>query len=173
MQYWIFKEILSNAVWWVLYRTFKRFHVIKTGLEPGYYEKSNLIVFVNFRLLVDYVELELGNMAECSEWEKLPRYKRIIKHAIALFITKRNRKAGMQYVYESGNERDHSGSLTPKAKYYREMQELFNWWINTFPQLEKEYGEKVNCSPEEQEKIEDEIDNQLSRLINLRRGMWT
>ena len=49
-----------NALWWVRHRIDPRhrYHVVHTGLKPGYYDKDYLILHSCFNLLKDYVEVE-------------------------------------------------------------------------------------------------------------------
>ena len=40
----LIREKVSQAYWWVRYRTTNRYHVMHTGLEPGYYDPSDRIL---------------------------------------------------------------------------------------------------------------------------------
>lgn len=48
---------------WIKYRTIDRYHVVRTGLAPSYYETSERMLHANFLLLIDFVEVE-------SAWSK-------------------------------------------------------------------------------------------------------
>lgn len=51
---WKYESIMR----WIRYRTYDRYHIIKTGLPPGYYEIDTLMLNVNFNMLKDFVEVE-------------------------------------------------------------------------------------------------------------------
>ena len=54
------KNRISDGIYWVKYRTMPRhkYHLVKTGLSPGYYDKDALILHACFNLLKDFVEVE-------------------------------------------------------------------------------------------------------------------
>jgi hypothetical protein len=118
---------LKNITWWIRYRTTNRYHVVSSGLEPGYHDKPELMIHTNFQLLVDFVEIECANMATIflPEWynQLKPRWKRMLRIAV------RNPKAGVAYLLkpleEEGCEQQ---TITRK-----EIVELYHWWTSVRP----------------------------------------
>ena len=53
-----FYPTYDNVKYWIKYRTTDKYHVVKTGLKPGYYECDTRILHVNFNMLKDFVEVE-------------------------------------------------------------------------------------------------------------------
>lgn len=51
----------KDAIWWFRYRTTDRHHVVPTGLKPGFHEVENRMLYANFSLLVEYVEVGLAS----------------------------------------------------------------------------------------------------------------
>jgi len=45
---------------WIRYRTYDRYHIVKTELKPAYYDKRTIMLHVNFDMLKDFVEGELA-----------------------------------------------------------------------------------------------------------------
>jgi len=52
------KMRLDDAIWWVKYRTMKKhnFHIVDTGLNPGYHDSDEILLHSSMAVLVDYVE---------------------------------------------------------------------------------------------------------------------
>lgn len=65
-----FVHRLSDAKWWVLHRIHPRhrYHIVKTGLSPGYHDKDTLILHACFSLMKRYVEGERGGIAEVCKY---------------------------------------------------------------------------------------------------------
>lgn len=41
--YFYIKSPIKDFYWWVIHRTFDKYHVINTGLKPGYYDVDTLM----------------------------------------------------------------------------------------------------------------------------------
>lgn len=112
----------SKAYWWLRYRTTDRNHVLRTGMKPGYHDKPEQMLHVNFQLLVDYVEIECANMATIflPEWQnqRKNRIKRWLR------IPERNPQAGIAYLLEP---LEGEGTDT-HAEIQREIVSLYQWW---------------------------------------------
>jgi hypothetical protein len=108
--------MIVNKAWdWIKYRTYKRYHVIKTGLNPGYSDVTGKLLPTNFTMLQDFVEIEMANM-----YESLTEYP---------VVTGKN--AGVAYlVWEMGLDKD---SGFKQAEDAREIYDLYNWWTNVRP----------------------------------------
>ena len=50
---------IKDKYWWLRWRTCDKYHVVNTGLEPGYYDKDFQMQCAMMSLLEDYVEKEL------------------------------------------------------------------------------------------------------------------
>jgi len=74
---------------WIRFRTYDRYHLVDTGLEPNYYDPDHRMLHANFQILVDYVEIELaamnlamgeGNMLEnMSTGWKLNKFRKLYR----------------------------------------------------------------------------------------------
>jgi hypothetical protein len=47
---------LKNIIWFIKYRTTHKYHIVKTGLKPNYYDMDTRMLHVNFNLLKEFVE---------------------------------------------------------------------------------------------------------------------
>lgn len=61
IEFRVFKRRIDDIKWWMLYRTTHRYHVVRTGLRPGYYDCDNTILNINFNILTSYVEIETAS----------------------------------------------------------------------------------------------------------------
>lgn len=116
---------------WVRYRTFDRYHIIDTGLEPGFREFDERCLHGCFSMLVDYVEKDLAwRSALFSEedYSKYPWWGR------GLFRVKVSRQPeiGVKHLrWESGLD---NPNLSPtsrsdyQAERAREILDLYHWW---------------------------------------------
>jgi len=141
---------LENLYYWVRYRTFDKYHVIKTDLKPGYYDKSTQYFHSCFSILVDFVELEcawmeyiccrsdiMGNVLEGETFlQKIKKkiHKRFYRH-------KRNPEWGLSWIgrYEKWlndpEEMEKAGEGEIEMyKYHKEWADkviyLYNWYKN-------------------------------------------
>jgi len=116
----------------------QRWHVVKTGLKPGYHEISDRMLHANFNLLVDFVEIEkawmqiLWNNDE-DEKKNFPWWSLNPTR----FSSFRNPQAGLKYLeWESKivMDKDYSknkkdwGKPTSQAKAAMEIIKLYKWW---------------------------------------------
>lgn len=129
-----FKELKS----WIRYRVFDKYHVVKTGLKPGYHEIDSRMLHSLFQLLVDFVEIEKAWMhVVWSEDNK--RTFNVPWYSQGMFRIKnwRSRDAGLAYLdWEctlnsptlSDNERSDAQAETAYV-----IIELYKWWTEVRP----------------------------------------
>ena len=77
--YYPTKRFFNDIKYWFIYRFHPkhRYHVVDTGLAPGYYDKDYLILHSVFNILKEYVEVELAWSQYCcdkKERENKPRW---------------------------------------------------------------------------------------------------
>lgn len=70
IKYWVYhllpryvgraQNSVSNGFWWVRHRIDPRhrYHIVRTGLKPGYHDKDDLMLHACFSLLARFVERE-------------------------------------------------------------------------------------------------------------------
>lgn len=127
---------------WVLHRTVRRFHVVDTGLEPGYYDKDTLILHGAFSILVDYVEQEVAWMEVIFDKEAMKKELGWRYYLPRLFRPEyRNREAGLKHLdWEAtlDSEDLHPNEQSPdQAKRARELKALYLWWTEERPKREE------------------------------------
>lgn len=163
---WKYDSIKS----WVRYRTYARYHVVKTGLEPGYYEVDTLMLHSSFSLLVDFVEIQAASETLWwSEKYKLPEYKKYDRYFGLYFkFFFREPKLGIENLewaaslddpdspnydsqcYGTGKPQLNSGEFT-QASGAREILELYRWWTELRPAREEvAYPEDLEDLPEDE-----------------------
>ena len=177
VRYWFNHDLLrkfrqlrraaSDAVHWVRYRTTDRYHVVQTGLQPGYAEIDRRILHANFSLLKDYVEIELALFYH-------------MLHDTKGHTRGRDPEAGAAYLRDKVGNNEH----------YDDILDLYTWWTVTRPARAEihipEFDTDGALTPEylafrkaveQQSDLDDvwyqEDTDQLVRLIKLRRHLWT
>lgn len=127
---------------WFRYRFKERYHVVKTGLAPNYYDADTRMIHAAFQLLVDYVEIELATSHYVGEeLEKEDKavsgrqYYKIFKRLRRK--QKRDPKAGLAHLDWEINESPGSsfpiaGNQT-QAQAAMEKKFLYLWWTKYRP----------------------------------------
>jgi len=128
---------IENVQSWMRYRVV-RYHVLHTGLTPGYYEADELMLNVNFTILKDFVEKQKGWMYyrchdECKDM--LNWKERYIPFYREMFF--RNKDLGIKYLeWEcslDSEDRNPQERNPEQAKNAREILRLYLWWENERP----------------------------------------
>lgn len=141
--WWPIKHRWERIEQWTRYRV-ARYHILDTGLEPGYYDKDTLMLNVNFNLLKDFVEVEKAWMEHvCNDtpYEINPLLKLIPFYKSATFSS---RELGMAYLkWETtldDPKLDKYSQSPEQARVAREIIELYTWWVDVRPaRVELEY----------------------------------
>lgn len=123
---------------WIRYRIFDRYHVINTGLRPGYHEADERMMNGMFSLLVDFVEVESAWMhVVFDEKEKRRRKVPWWNLGWTRFKSFRDPEAGLAHLkWEMTLDGEH---LAPsernpyQAERAREVWELYHWWKSIRP----------------------------------------
>lgn len=137
---WImpFKWKYENLKYWIQYRTFDKYHIVKTGLQPQYHSVATIMLHAHFNLLKDFVEVEQawhkyiwsGEYAKSSWFErKMPFY--------GVVFPFRNPQMGVEHFEWAATLDD--PNLPPnercdhQAVTAREVLALYKWWTVTRP----------------------------------------
>lgn len=187
---------------WVRFRIV-RYHVIDTGLEPGYYDKSELMLHVNFNMLVNFVEVEKASRYVWSNEDKIKLswwQKRFL----------RSREFGEKYLaweISLSDPDNGSGMNISQARAASEILYLYTWWKDVrparddlvtfdsryaefveeygflyhfsdrwkdkYPDIYDEWSESCKISHKRDEFESDQDQEMLVRLIKLRLNLWT
>jgi len=150
VRYWIMHDLKYKAympfVWkyekvsdWIRYRTYDRYHIVESGLEPGYYDVCTQMLHVNFNILKDFVEVEQawsrylwsGEYKEQASWceKHMPFYRRVFPF--------RSPEHGIKHFEWAATLDD--PALPPhercdhQAVAAREILVLYKWWVEDRP----------------------------------------
>jgi hypothetical protein len=118
---------------WVRFRTCRRYHIVNTGLEPGYYDTDTRMLHVNFNLLVDFVEIEkawMNTWSDDSKYSKLSWFGKKFRRF-------RSPEDGISYL----NWEIIDCQLEEQSKAAKEVLELYTWWKTTRPNRPDPYVE--------------------------------
>lgn len=138
---WKYAEVTR----WIRYRLV-RYHVVHTGLKPGYYEIDTKMLHANFQLLVDFVEVEKAWMQQSSNERNDNACFRRVRRYIPFYqawrdLTFRSRELGLMHLdWEITlddpmlDEFDRSES---QARVAREVLDLYLWWKDIRPAREE------------------------------------
>ncbi len=103
---------MKNIFDWIKYRTTRRYHVVNTGMEPGYADVTERMLHVNFNMLKDFVEIEVAHMWDWGAQHKMEQPG--VSHLIW--------EMGLEGTQDNG-----------QAEGAREIYELYDWWTNQRP----------------------------------------
>jgi hypothetical protein len=154
IRYWFAHDFLHIFVYpikwkyrrvseWIRYRTYDKYHIVNTGLQPSYYDVDTQMLHVNFNLLKEFVEVE---QASCSYWmsdnsknaswceKNMPFYR--------AFYPFRRPDLGIKHfewaaTLDDPNLPPHEQSVS-QAIAAREILVLYKWWTEDRPNR-KEY----------------------------------
>jgi hypothetical protein len=127
--------MILKALEWIRFRTYNRYHRVNTGLEPGWSDVVSKMLYVNFTMLVDFIEIEkaecliLDDKQHCRKfWQRGPldnwrRPAHGVKHLEWEIALVRDEHWGT-YEGDKGY-----GEPPHQAIVAKEQLELYNWWI--------------------------------------------
>lgn len=119
-------------------RVFDRYHVIHTGLEPGYADCDTRMLHGMFNLLVDFVEVEQAWMHVAFDEAAQKKYSHPWwSLGWTRFRAFRDPEAGLAYLrwemtLDDPALKEHERSPS-QAQTAREVWELYHWWKEVRP----------------------------------------
>jgi len=128
-----------ERVWdWVAYRTTRRFHVVKTGLGPGYQDVVQTMLYTNFTMLVNFVECEKAWMQIVFDKDAFKEHMGWRRHLPRFLRPKfRNRELGLQNLDWEATLDDpdlpENERCPPQAETARKIKKLYLWWVDERP----------------------------------------
>ena len=149
IRYWLkhnFRNALLPLKWkyeeisdWIRYRTYARYHVVETGLEPNYYDLETRMLHANFNMLKDFVEIEQAQRLywysdeykEKASWceKHLPFYYK--------FYPFRRPDLGIKNLDWEATLDDptlpYYDQSPSQAQAAREIKALYIWWVKDRP----------------------------------------
>ena len=139
--FWPLKRACNSIREWVMYRTYRRYHIIKTDLEPGYYDADQLLLHGMFTVLKNYVEIECSHMFMWCMDNKLTKLEKFMSRFRMLRRFLDLRRFGMSYLkydHIEGKEPSqfYEGELEclqNQMKWEKEVLDLYIWWTVTRP----------------------------------------
>lgn len=180
----------NDAVWWVKYRTVQRNHILKIkGLEPGYCDIDRKMLYANFSLLVEYVEVGLSSRN--FEWHSKRRWK------------KNCAEAGLDYIDWIINDEDIKSNSPNQIEEAIIVRRLYIWWTVERQKRINAWNDPLIWSGVEKPKVknvdflfngwnknapyntattnmrntttfyEDQDQKMLEKLISVRSSLWT
>lgn len=180
------KQKINDIAWWIKYRTTHRYHVVKTGLGPGYYDCDTVILHTNFTILVNYVEGELASKMISMVYDQRKNLYPIPWYWFDNFQrrVKLHPHAGLHELRGEMTSSVIDDDPMTQAFLAREAYILYHWWRHIRPNRPTEYN--IGRTDEEVEIRRDLIINRyeinknydkededmLYRLIKIRGGLW-
>lgn len=109
---------MEDAVWWVKYRTIHRNNILKIkGLEPGYCDIDRKMLYANFSLLAEYIEVGLSSRN--VEWHTKNNKRRRWKNCA---------EAGLDYIDWIINDEDIKANSPQQIEEALIVKRLYIWW---------------------------------------------
>lgn len=112
------KRRLSDAVWWVKYRTMKKhkYHLIDTKLDPGYHDTDHVIFHGCFSAFEDFIEKDIG--IKGVKWQR-DYYKKM--------LDEKNWEE-WERKHSATDKKKHMQRNKERCTQYTEMLRLYDWW---------------------------------------------
>lgn len=185
---------------WFRYRFKDRYDIVQLELEKDYHEPDTRLLYANFQILKDFVEIELASMHSAAEEDDSD------KDEVGTFLQKfgkklrRNRRQQLRQpekglAYLDWEISDTSGTQQSSAV---EKKEIYLWWTQARPARADLYSSELLRDPDEEpnedlgaifnrpynreyherrNKLEqfyhNEDEEMLIRLIKIRQSLWT
>ena len=138
---YVYKKITkpyNDLRYWIRVRIFDRYHVIYTGLKPGYADGDTRILHGMFNLLVDFVEVEKAWMYVVFDKEAQKKHKHPWwSLGWTRFKAFRDPEAGLEHLRWEMTLDDPSlpahERSTSQAHTAKEVYEIYDWWKNIRP----------------------------------------
>ena len=131
---WKYEKITD----WIRYRTIHRYHILNTGLPPGWNDFDTKMLHVNFNMLKDFVEVELAwRMSYNEEYRDKASWCEKHMPLYHLFFPFRNAELGIAHLNWAATLDD--PALPPhercdhQAVEARETLKLYKWWVEERP----------------------------------------
>lgn len=130
---------LNDIRSYIRYRIFDKYHLIHTGLKPGYQDCDTRLLHGMFNLLVDFVEIEKAWMHVVFDDEAMKKYNHPWwSFGWTRFKAFRDPQAGLAHLewemsLDSPNLSEYERSDN-QAQTAREIAVLYDWWKNIRPQ---------------------------------------
>lgn len=163
---------MGRSIWWVKYRVlpWHQYHLIKTGLEPGYYDADVRMEVGLVQMLIDYVEIEFFqySLATKAVATRITPLEQLHAH---LGWLKKEAAENKQEWEKSCNEREIAA--------YEELIELYVWCSKNIKKVryEEEYSdyEVANYSwvAEQDRKFQEELERRMFQIVKFRKNLWT
>jgi hypothetical protein len=146
IRYWLDNDLRMKVLYpikwkyqainqWIRYRTYDRYHIVHTGLKPGYHDVREQMLHVNFNMLKEFVEVEQA--WRTFWWDSDIKKTWIQRHSPIFKMRFRNPELGIKH-FEWATTLD-DPSLPPhercdqQAISAREILALYDWWVNKRP----------------------------------------
>lgn len=129
-------ELIEDLERFIAYRTYDKYHLLPTGLPPGYSDPREQLINVSFTLLKNFVEVELAAIEFYHSKPKLPFFKSFLYYLPYPFnYSIRSRELGLKYI-EGMLELHKADEYSTKEyndyhiNFWNEVKFLYNWWYN-------------------------------------------
>ena len=155
--YWDLSRPFRNALYWIQHRTWDKYHVLQTGLRPGYQDADVRMLHANFSLLVDHVEIELAWLYRfCFKTKENPLKVSFWKRKFGGF---RNAEWGLTYLKDVIQEKPEDKTIKSEVFVWekendkcQKIIDLYTWWTVDRPARKDPYDEVNRLIQEHKEK---------------------
>lgn len=123
----------QSLVHWIDARLFYRYHIVKTGLNPGYASVDQIILHTNFNLLKDYVEVTVGRHNRfCSPDNNLTWTEKYVPFYRGRYVNEGIAYLEWETTLADPNLPTHERS-DDQAAAAKEVLALYRWWVDERP----------------------------------------
>jgi len=194
--WWSIRNRYLTIKYYISHRTYNRQHIIRTGLGPGFSDVVEKMLYTNFTMLVDFIEIEKAWMYYIFNQRGVHPYPWYMRQ----FKKFRSKEYGLAYLAWEMSLDDAINKRQRQSA--QEQLELYTWWTHIRPNRidpydHPEYVDILNSrsklEPNQkgydiqsteirrvtkmviqiEEDQEKEDNNMLVRLVKIRQGLWT
>lgn len=112
-------QVWRDRKYWIIHRTTDKYHVVPTGLKPGYHDAGERMLYASFELLRQYVEITQASSNYNSDLPKTDA-----------------RARGLEYLQWQIDDPQCAGHQADTAKI---VKDLYLWWVDERPKRTDPY----------------------------------
>lgn len=163
------KKLINFGRYFFRYNFFDRRHLVDTGLPPNWYDTDTLIEKALETLLLQFVE------DECA-WHHIQSEDKLYKKYKGKKLSKEQSKEfGLEFLNFHINYKDEQVDYSGNNKAYQTIKDCYLYFVEEKPKILSQINELEDFKKgfEEEDKLHDLDTKYYTKLIEVRKSLWT